>query len=145
MIRAIADEAHRLGMTVTGHVPQAFNAFQGVEAGMDQINHLNYASNMMRAPGGGRGAIDVNSETAQKAIQFFKDHHTVIDPTAGWGEMSGHSKEVDVASFEPGILKAPFVLDVEVSWHGRQHRRRADAHAPDAERGGDRRAVHTAA
>jgi imidazolonepropionase-like amidohydrolase len=113
VIQAIAAEAHRLGMTVTGHVPQALNAFQGVDAGMDQINHLNYASNMMREPGGGRGAVDVSSETAQKAIQFFKDHHTVIDPTAGWGEMAGHSKEVDVASFEPGILKSPFTLDTK--------------------------------
>jgi imidazolonepropionase-like amidohydrolase len=113
VIQAIAAEAHRLGMTVTGHVPQALNAFQGVEAGMDQINHLNYASNMMRAPGGGRGAIDVNSEPAQQTIQFFKDHHTVIDPTAGWGEMAGHSKEVDVASFEPGILNSPFTLDAK--------------------------------
>jgi imidazolonepropionase-like amidohydrolase len=111
VITAIAAEAHRLGMTVTGHVPQVFNAMQGVEAGMDQINHLNYVTTVMRAPGGGRGAIDVNSETAQKAIQFFKDHHTVVDPTAGWGEMAGHSKEVDVATFEPGIVKAPFVLE----------------------------------
>jgi imidazolonepropionase-like amidohydrolase len=111
VIIAIAAEAHRVGMSVTGHVPQAINAFQGVEAGMDQINHLNYVSNMMRSPGGGRGAIDVNSDAAKKAIQFFKEHHTVVDPTAGWGEMAGHSKEVDVASFEPGIDKAPFTLD----------------------------------
>ena len=55
----------------------------------------------------------MNSEAAQKAIQFFKDHHTVVDPTAGWGEMAGHSKEVDVATFEPGIAKAPFVLDAK--------------------------------
>lgn len=113
VIKAIADEAHRLGMTVTGHVPQALNGFQGVEAGMDQINHLNYVTSMMREPGGGRGPIDVNSEAARKAIQFFKDHRTVVDPTAGWGEMAGHSKEVDVASFEPGILKSPFVLDAK--------------------------------
>ncbi len=113
VIRAIAEEAHRLGMTVTGHVPQVFNAFQGVEAGMDQINHLNYVTTVMRAPGGGRGPIDVDSEAAEKAIQFFKDHHTVIDPTAGWGEMASHSKEVDVASFEPGIARAPFVLDAK--------------------------------
>src|SRR6202011_2815047 len=106
--KAIADEAHRLGMTVTGHVPQALNAFQGVDAGMDMINHLNYVTSVMRDPAGGRGAIDLNSDAAQKAIQFFKDHHTVIDPTAGWGEMAGHSKEVDVASFEPGIRSAPF-------------------------------------
>jgi imidazolonepropionase-like amidohydrolase len=113
VIKAIADEAHRLGMTVTGHVPQALNAFEGVEAGMDQINHLNYVSNMMRAPAGGRGPVDVNSEAAQAAIRFFKDHHTVVDPTAGWGEMASHSKDVDVASFEPGILKSPFILDAK--------------------------------
>jgi imidazolonepropionase-like amidohydrolase len=113
VIRAIAEEAHRQGMTVTGHVPQAFNAFEGVEAGMDQINHLNYVTNMMRAPGGGRGAIDVNSEAAQKAIEFFKEHRTVVDPTAGWGEMAGHSKEVDVAEFEPDIADAPVVLETK--------------------------------
>jgi imidazolonepropionase-like amidohydrolase len=114
VVKAIATEAHRLGMTVTGHVPQALNAFQGVEAGMDQINHLNYVSSLMHpSTVDGRGAIDVNAEAAEKAIQFFKDHHTVVDPTAGWGEMAGHSKEVDVARFEPGILKSPFVLDVK--------------------------------
>jgi len=111
VVRAISAEAHRLGMTVTGHVPQALNAFQGVEAGMDQINHLNYVSNMMRTEGAGRGGIDVTSETARYAIGFFKQHHTVVDPTAGWGEMAGHSKEVDVASFEPAIAGAPFVLE----------------------------------
>jgi imidazolonepropionase-like amidohydrolase len=102
VVGAIATEAHRLGMTVTGHVPQVMNAFEGVEAGMDQINHLGYVSRMMREPGG-----------EQKAIQFFRDHHTVVDPTAGWGEMAGHAKDADIAAFEPGILKAPFVLDVK--------------------------------
>jgi imidazolonepropionase-like amidohydrolase len=113
VVKAIATEAHRLGMTVTGHVPQALNAFEGVEAGMDQINHLNYVSSMMRPAGGGRGAIDVNSDAALRAIQFFRDHQTVVDPTAGWGEMAAHSKEVDVGSFEPGIAKAPFVLETK--------------------------------
>ena len=55
VIAALAMEAHRVGLTVTGHVPSAINAFQGVEAGMDQINHLNYVTTMMRAPGAGRG------------------------------------------------------------------------------------------
>jgi imidazolonepropionase-like amidohydrolase len=95
VIAALTTEAHRKGMTVTGHVPAELNAMQGVEAGMDQINHLNYVSRMMREPG---------------AVQFFKDHHTVIDPTAGWGEMAGHTRDLDVASFEPGIAKAPYAL-----------------------------------
>jgi imidazolonepropionase-like amidohydrolase len=97
VVRAIAEEAHRLGMTVTGHVPRALTTIQGIEAGMDQINHLSYVTTAIRDNAG--------------AIDFLKDHHTVVDPTSAWGEMATHAKSVDVASFEPGILRAPFVLD----------------------------------
>ena len=113
VVIAIAAEAHRLGMSVTGHVPEALNTFEGVEDGMDQINHLNYVSRMMRSTDDPHGSIDVNSAAAQKAIEFLQAHRTVVDPTAGWGEMAGHSKEVDVASFEPGILHAPFVVNAK--------------------------------
>jgi len=109
VVAALSAEAHRLGMTVTGHVPSALNAFQGVEAGMDQINHLNYASQMMRAPGN-REPIDFKSDRAVRAVQFLQEHHTVIDPTASWGEMAGHTRDLDVSSFEPGIAKAPYTL-----------------------------------
>jgi len=110
VIAALAAEAHRVGMTVTGHVPSALNAFQGVEAGMDQINHLNYVSQMMRGAGGRGAPIEIESEQARKAIEFFRDHHTVVDPTASWGEMGGHPKDIDIASFEPGIAKAPYTV-----------------------------------
>ena len=109
VVKAIAAEAHRLGMTVTGHVPRALTTREGIEAGMDQLNHLNYAASLLRAPGTQR--VDLNSDVFLKGVQFLLEHHTVVDPTVGWGEMAGHSQEVDVASFEPGILKAPFALD----------------------------------
>jgi imidazolonepropionase-like amidohydrolase len=112
VVKAIAAEAHRLGMTVTGHVPQALTTMAGIEAGMDQINHLNYVTSMLRAPGAS-GAPDLESDTAKRAIQFLLDHRTVVDPTASWGEMASHSHEVDVASFEPGILTAPAILDAK--------------------------------
>ena len=115
VIQAISAEAHRLGMTVTGHVPQSVSTKGGIEAGMDQINHLNYVTTMLRGPstsGGGQPpAVDLNSDAARQAIQFLLDHHTVVDPTASWGEMSGHSREVAVETFEPGILGAPAILD----------------------------------
>jgi imidazolonepropionase-like amidohydrolase len=114
VIRAVAAEAHRLGMSVTGHVPAAINADEGVEAGMDQINHLQYVSAIMREPGANNTVpIDVNSARSLKAIQFLKDHHTVVDPTASWGEMASHSKDVDAGEFEPGVNKAPFVLNTK--------------------------------
>jgi imidazolonepropionase-like amidohydrolase len=49
----------------------------------------------------------------KKAIQFLVEHHTVVDPTASWGEMAGHSKDMDVTTFEPGILKAPYTLSTK--------------------------------
>lgn len=112
VVKAIADEAHRLGMTVTGHVPQALTTRAGIEAGMDQINHLNYVTSMLRAPGA-TGAPDLQSDAAKQAIRFLLDHHTVVDPTASWGEMGGHSKDVPVETFEPGILAAPAILDAK--------------------------------
>ena len=44
ILAIIADEAHRLGMTLVGHVPKGMDAVQAVEAGMDQISHLNYVA-----------------------------------------------------------------------------------------------------
>ncbi|HEY6357661.1 MAG TPA: amidohydrolase family protein, partial [Vicinamibacterales bacterium] len=123
VVRAIAAEAHRLGMTVTGHVPQALTTREGIEAGMDQINHLNYVTSMLRPPpapgtaparsGGTPAPLDLQSDTARQAIQFLLDHHTVVDPTASWGEMASHSKDIDLAVFEPGILTAPAILDAK--------------------------------
>ncbi|MFI5179199.1 MAG: amidohydrolase family protein [Vicinamibacterales bacterium] len=112
VVQAIADEAHRLGMTVTGHVPMALTTKDGIEAGMDQINHLNYVTSMLRAPGT-TGALDLQSDTARQAMQFLLDHHTVVDPTASWGEMGSHSKDVPVEAFELGILSAPAILDAK--------------------------------
>jgi hypothetical protein len=96
-------------MTVTGHVPRALTTMEGIEAGMDQLNHLNYATSVLRGPGTQR--VDLNSGDFLKGIRFLLDHHTVVDPTIGWGEMAAHPQELDIASFEPGILKAPFTLD----------------------------------
>ncbi len=115
VVKAISEEAHRQGMTVTGHVPSALNAITGVEAGMDQINHLGFVTPVLRTPsenknGRNDSPIDLDSEQARRAIQFFQQHHTVIDPTASWGEMAGHSKDVDISSFEPGIANAPYTV-----------------------------------
>ena len=98
VLRAIAAEAHRLGMTVTGHVPEGMTAVQGVEAGMDMINHFGPVTQTVRAMG------------LEKAVDFFKQHHTVIDPTFAWGELLGRPKTMDIASFEPGFAKAPDTL-----------------------------------
>jgi imidazolonepropionase-like amidohydrolase len=114
-VKAVAAEAHRLGMTVTGHVPEGLNAYQVIEAGQDQINHINYVADIMHAPlapeasrqeeNKANVAIDLNSAEAQKAISFLKSHNTVIDPTLAIFEFLTATTANPPSMFEPGVAK----------------------------------------
>lgn len=123
-LKAVADEAHRLGMTVTGHVPNGLNAYQAIEAGQDQINHFSYVLDLLvpPIPPGvnklGRLAaaahIDTNSAEVQKAIAFFKKHGTVIDPTMVITELYTATTAKPPASFEPGVTKVALELAAQL-------------------------------
>lgn len=121
-VRAITEEANRLHMTVTGHVPDGLNAYQVIEAGQDQINHISYIANIMHAPlppeASGRdelkagAAVDLNSPEALKAIAFLKAHRTVIDPTLAIFELLTATTAKPTSSFEPGVSKvAPELIE----------------------------------
>jgi imidazolonepropionase-like amidohydrolase len=97
VVAAIADEAHRLGMTVTGHVPTSMTLQDAVAAGMDHIAHLAIRDE----PG---------SEELRRTTQFLREHGTVLDPTLSWGELLGRSTWTPIASFQPGFLKIPSPL-----------------------------------
>lgn len=112
VLKAIASEAHRRSMTVTGHVPAAMDAFEGVADGMDQINHLQFVTRAMLPPGQA-GPVDLHSKRAQDLIALLKQRQIVVDPTEGWGEMAGHPSNWDVSSFEPGINAAPYTLSAK--------------------------------
>jgi len=90
VIRAITAEAHGLGMTVTGHVPDGINAFEAIDAGMDQINHAEYIANV--------AFPDVN-----KIITVMRTHKTVLDPTLALYELLARPFTQPIASFEPGV------------------------------------------
>jgi imidazolonepropionase-like amidohydrolase len=117
-VAAVAADAHRRGMTVTGHVPEGMNIFQAVDAGMDQINHIQYVVNVMipesdhlpeRPTRDQRmaaiTAINIESPEAKKAVDFLKEHKTVIDPTMALMEMFTASPSHPFTSFEPGAAK----------------------------------------
>jgi imidazolonepropionase-like amidohydrolase len=114
-VKAVAEEAHRLGMTVTGHVPDGLDAYQAIEAGMDQINHITFVMNILHAPlpAGSKetdqykavAALDLSSTEARKAISFLQEHHTVLDPTLALFELWTASTAKPSAGFEPGVSK----------------------------------------
>lgn len=97
MVSEITRDAHALGMTVTGHVPNGMTIVDAVERGMDQIAHL--------AIRGEAGSPEVTH-----TIDVLKARQTVLDPTQSWNELLGHAAGTAIASFQPGFPKIPAPL-----------------------------------
>jgi imidazolonepropionase-like amidohydrolase len=124
-IKVIAEEAHRLGMTVTGHVPQGLDAYQTIEAGQDQINHIEYVADIMRPalPAGATridrlnasANVNLDSPEAQKAVAFLVEHGKVVDPTLALAEFFTANTSKPPASFEPGVSRVAPELAEQLS------------------------------
>lgn len=125
-VKAVCTDAHKVGMTVTGHIPIGMNAYQGVDDGMDMINHISYVLDLLmpqnidvtKLPRPERLKLlanaDVNSEAGKKAVAFLKEHNTVVDPTVALMEMV--YRPANDTSVEPGIARvAPELREQLVS------------------------------
>jgi imidazolonepropionase-like amidohydrolase len=114
-VKAVCREAHRLGMTVTGHIPNGMTVFDGVEAGMDQFDHITYAlEGLYPASFNPRNAtpderleaaraLDPSGERGRRLIALLKEHQTVVDDTVVLYELNSHPESQPVSAFEPGV------------------------------------------
>jgi imidazolonepropionase-like amidohydrolase len=105
VVKAICDEAHRLGLTVTGHIPEGMNLEQGVDSGMDMVNHVEYVSDIL----GKNKDKTINWEDAktEDALNFIKEHGVVIDPTLGVFEMVFRNVKDSITKMEPAFYTMP--------------------------------------
>ena len=117
LVPIIAEEAHKRGLRVSGHVPSGMIAEQFVRDGADEIQHMNFIFlNFMPdvketrtparfiEPGKRGGDLDLNSQPVNDFIDFLKQHHTVIDPTmaiweATYLDRPGRPSVTDAAIF----------------------------------------------
>lgn len=116
VVGAITREAHQLGMSVTGHVPRALGLLAAIDSGQDHIAHLAI-----------RG--DAGSDSVRRVIAFLKAHGTVMDPTASWGELLGHSTQEPVSALVPGVDRLAPVLRQRIAAMGSTTVDSATAHA----------------
>ncbi len=93
VVRAIAARAHETGMTITGHVPRALSAAQGVEHGMDQIAHL--------------PVRNAKSDEGQALIATLAKRGTVVDPTLSWSELTGRDVKTPIDRLDPSMERLP--------------------------------------
>jgi imidazolonepropionase-like amidohydrolase len=94
LVPVIIEEAHKLGLRVSGHVPSGMTAEQFVRDGADEIQHMNFVllnfwpevketrtPARFTEPGKRAAGLDFNSQQVNQFIALLKQHHTVIDPT----------------------------------------------------------------
>jgi hypothetical protein len=95
LVPTIIRLAHARGLRVSGHVPAFMTAQQFVEAGADELQHINFVFlNFVfdqvkdtRTPArftevAERAAtLDLDSPQVRSFVQLLKDHGTVVDPT----------------------------------------------------------------
>lgn len=90
----LVEEAHRLGLRVTGHVPAFSNADAMIEAGFDEITHLKEVmlgwvleeGEESRALPSGTAldrlpALDLESAPVQRTLDLIAQNQVAIDPT----------------------------------------------------------------
>jgi imidazolonepropionase-like amidohydrolase len=97
LVPIIADAAHARGLRVSGHVPAFMSAQMFVEAGADEIQHLNFivlnflfdtmkdtrGTTRFTAVAQHAHELGPDNPKVQEFIGFLKAHHTVLDPTMG--------------------------------------------------------------
>jgi len=97
------------------------NALQAVEAGMDQINHMNYVMTGF-FPKRDRNSppltVNLGAPNIKNALEVFKEHGTVIDPTLAVLELMLRPMNTPIESFEPGLTKVPQELTVQINKKG---------------------------
>ncbi|MFM6925906.1 MAG: amidohydrolase family protein, partial [Ferruginibacter sp.] len=108
IVKAICDEAHRLGLTVTGHIPMDMTTKAGIDSGMDMINHMQYVYAMMKK--NKDGSVNLEDSASLAALDLLKQKHTVVDATMGVFEMIFRPLNEDIHIMEPNYEKLPVPL-----------------------------------
>jgi hypothetical protein len=94
LVPVVADEAHKHGMRLSGHIPAGMTAAEGIRAGMDEVQHINFIMlNFMpdvkdtqtpkrfTEPAKRAADLDLNSAEVKSFIALMKEHKTCVDPT----------------------------------------------------------------
>jgi imidazolonepropionase-like amidohydrolase len=94
LVPIIVQEAHRLGLRVSGHIPAEMTAAQCVLLGYDEIQHVNFLTlnftpevkntntgARLTEPAKSAADLDLDSPQVLAFVKLLQNHHTVLDPT----------------------------------------------------------------
>ncbi len=123
-VPAMTKEAHLLGMRVAGHIPAFSTTDQMIEAGYDEITHINQfmlgwvikpdedTRTLFRLTALKRlGGLDLQGDKVQHTVKMMVDRHIAIDPTLGVHEMLTQNRDGEVP---PGA--ADYFEHMPIGW-----------------------------
>jgi imidazolonepropionase-like amidohydrolase len=137
-VPAMTKEAHLLGMRVAGHIPAFSNADAMIEAGYDEITHINQfalgwviqptedtrtlfrLTALKRLP-----ALDLQSAKVQHTINMMVERKISIDPTLGIHEQLTQRRD---GKIPPGAVD--YFDHMPVGWRRENMKALADTSAP---------------
>ncbi len=114
LVKIVTAEAHRLGMTVTGHIPTGMTIFEAVDDGFDQVNHLGFVFRVMSPrvlKEGEPRNNDPEAEAAKDGFKFLLDNKIVVEPTLARAEVGSKIFGDNFVGTEPGASKLPFEFE----------------------------------
>jgi hypothetical protein len=137
-VPAMAKEAHLLGMRVAGHIPAFSNADAMIEAGYDEITHINQfmlgwviqpnedtrtlfrLTALKRLPD-----LDLQSAKVQHTVDLMVNRKIAIDPTLGIHEMLTQNRDGQIP---PGFVD--YFEHMPIQWRRDAMKGLIDASAP---------------
>lgn len=118
IMKVLCEEAHKLGMTATGHVPRLVgNAILAIEGGMDMLSHRSLFLTAL-FPDSLKSDLsryyladnDISDKQIKDAIDLFLKHGTVLDATIALDLVRTLPRGVPGETVEPDIGRIAYEL-----------------------------------
>jgi hypothetical protein len=106
IVKVICDEAHRQGLSVTGHIPRGMKLLDGIDSGMDQVNHMNHIVRLFEFDSS-TFAIDFAKPVNKQVLEKLKAKQIVMDPTLNIFEMNWRPLDKPVSDLYPSYSNWP--------------------------------------
>jgi imidazolonepropionase-like amidohydrolase len=118
ILKVLTEEAHKRGITTTGHVPQAVgNAKDAVESGLDMLSHSGLFLTILfpdkTTSELGRVFLAdyaITPEQLDRARAFFLEHKTVLDPTISISIIRSLPRGTPIETVEPDAGRIAYEL-----------------------------------
>ncbi len=126
ILKVLADEAHKKGVTVTGHIPTPVGTIaDAVALGMNMFSHDRAITSLLYPEYEKRefGSLEIDyaaigEDQIERAIKFLLEHKIVLDPTMNLRIVNSLTEGVPLKTVEPDVPRIAYEL-----WEGKRFRK----------------------